>query len=109
RPIGQLPSPVVRRRSAVLLALVALLALAFAAAPAARAVDRAGLRATLGTLHARLGSSAGAYVVDLGDGAVLYRHRETLALAPASNEKLFVTASALLRFGATGTLQTSLA
>jgi serine-type D-Ala-D-Ala carboxypeptidase/endopeptidase (penicillin-binding protein 4) len=99
----------VRRRSAVLLALVALLALAFAVAPAAQAVDRAALRSTLSTLHSRLGSSAGAYVVDLADGSVLYRHRETLALAPASNEKLFVTASALLRFGASGTLQTSLA
>jgi D-alanyl-D-alanine carboxypeptidase/D-alanyl-D-alanine-endopeptidase (penicillin-binding protein 4) len=99
----------VRRRSAVLLALVALLALAFAAAPAAHAVDRAGLRSTLAKLHNRLGSSAGAYVVDLGDGSVLYRHRETLALAPASNEKLFVTSTALLRFGATGTLATALA
>jgi D-alanyl-D-alanine carboxypeptidase/D-alanyl-D-alanine-endopeptidase (penicillin-binding protein 4) len=99
----------VRRRSAALLALVALLTLAFATAPAAHAVDAAGLRATLGKLQGRLGASAGAYVVDLADGSVLYRHRETLALAPASNEKLFVTASALLRFGATGTLQTSLA
>jgi D-alanyl-D-alanine carboxypeptidase/D-alanyl-D-alanine-endopeptidase (penicillin-binding protein 4) len=97
----------VRRRSA-LLALVALLA-ALALAPAARAVDRVGLRSTLATLHNRLGSFAGAYVVDQSDGSVLYSHRESLALAPASNEKLFVTATALLRFGASGTLTTSLA
>jgi D-alanyl-D-alanine carboxypeptidase/D-alanyl-D-alanine-endopeptidase (penicillin-binding protein 4) len=99
----------VRRRSAVPLALVAVL-LAFASlAPAAGAVDRAGLRSTLSTLHNRLGGSAGAYVVDLDDGSVLYAHRDSLALAPASNEKLFVTATALLRFGASGTLTTSLA
>jgi D-alanyl-D-alanine carboxypeptidase/D-alanyl-D-alanine-endopeptidase (penicillin-binding protein 4) len=97
----------VRRRSAVLLALVALLLLV--AVPAAQAVDRAGLRSTLSTLHNRLGTSAGAYVVDLTDGTVLYGHRDALALAPASNEKLFVTASALLRFGASGTLTTALA
>jgi D-alanyl-D-alanine carboxypeptidase/D-alanyl-D-alanine-endopeptidase (penicillin-binding protein 4) len=98
----------VRRRLAVLLALLALIALALAA-PAAQAVDRAGLRSTLTTLHDRLGGYAGAYVVDLADGSVLYSHRDSLALAPASNEKLFVTATALLRFGATGTLTTSLA
>jgi D-alanyl-D-alanine carboxypeptidase/D-alanyl-D-alanine-endopeptidase (penicillin-binding protein 4) len=78
-------------------------------APAAGAVDRAGLRSTLNTLHNRLGPVAGAYVVDLTDGSVLYAHRDSLALAPASNEKLFVTSTALLRFGAAGTLTTALA
>ena len=97
-----------RRRSAVLLTLVVLLAPALLA-PAAQAVDRAGLRATLTTLHNRMGPAAGAYVVDLADGSVLFAHRDSLALAPASNEKLFVTATALLRFGASGTLTTSLA
>ncbi|MCZ4492088.1 MAG: hypothetical protein JWP53_1019, partial [Conexibacter sp.] len=96
-----------RRRLLPLLALVALLAVALAA-PAAQAVDRAGLRATLAKLHGRLGTSAGAYVVDLADGQPLYAHRENLALAPASNEKLFTTATALLRFGATGALATTL-
>ena len=97
-----------RRRSAVLLTLVVLLAPALLA-PAAQAVDRAGLRATLTTLHSRMGPAAGAYVVDLADGSVLFAHRDSLALAPASNEKLFVTATALLRFGASSTLTTSLA
>ncbi|HWI74514.1 MAG TPA: D-alanyl-D-alanine carboxypeptidase/D-alanyl-D-alanine-endopeptidase [Baekduia sp.] len=96
-----------RRRPLLLLALVALLALALAA-PAAQAVDRAGLRATLTTLDNRLGPAAGAYVVDVATGDVLYAHRENLALAPASNEKLFVTSAALLRFGAAGTLPTKL-
>jgi D-alanyl-D-alanine carboxypeptidase/D-alanyl-D-alanine-endopeptidase (penicillin-binding protein 4) len=95
------------RRRLSLLALVALLALTVAA-PAARAVDRVGLRATLTTLHHRLGPAAGAYVVDLTGGEVLYSHRENLALAPASNEKLFTTAAALLRFGGSGTLPTTL-
>jgi D-alanyl-D-alanine carboxypeptidase/D-alanyl-D-alanine-endopeptidase (penicillin-binding protein 4) len=96
--------PVVRRPLlAVLLTLCALLA---GAAPAA-AVDRAGLRAVLAQLHARMGASAGAYVVDLRTGQPIYARRENLALTPASNEKLFVTASALLRFGPEGTLETS--
>jgi serine-type D-Ala-D-Ala carboxypeptidase/endopeptidase (penicillin-binding protein 4) len=87
------------------LALIAVLALL---APAAGAVDRAGLRSTLSKLHNRLGASAGAYVVDLTDGSVLYSHRDALALAPASNEKLFVTSAALMKFGPAGTLTTSL-
>jgi D-alanyl-D-alanine carboxypeptidase/D-alanyl-D-alanine-endopeptidase (penicillin-binding protein 4) len=95
------------RRRLSLLALVALLALVVFV-PAARAVDRAGLRSTLTTLHNRLGPAAGAYVVDLASGEVLYSHRESLALAPASNEKLFTTAAALLRFGASATLPTTL-
>jgi D-alanyl-D-alanine carboxypeptidase/D-alanyl-D-alanine-endopeptidase (penicillin-binding protein 4) len=90
-----------------LLPLLALLALAVAA-PAADAVDGAGLRSTLAKLHARMGPSAGAYVVDLSTGQPIYAHREDLVLAPASNEKLFVTAPALLRFGASGTLPTTL-
>jgi D-alanyl-D-alanine carboxypeptidase/D-alanyl-D-alanine-endopeptidase (penicillin-binding protein 4) len=98
---------IVRRRLLLLLALVALLALAVAV-PAAQAVDRAGLRSTLTTLHNRLGPAAGAYVVDLASGDVLYSHRDSLALAPASNEKLFTTSTALLRFGVTGTLPTTL-
>jgi serine-type D-Ala-D-Ala carboxypeptidase/endopeptidase (penicillin-binding protein 4) len=98
-----------RRRSVPPLALLLVLLLGFVVPAAAGAVDRAGLRSTLSTLHDRLGGAAGAYVVDLTDGSVLYAHRDALALAPASNEKLFVTAAALLRFGATGTLTTSLA
>jgi len=95
------------RRRLSLLALVVLLALV-ALVPTARAVDRAGLRSTLTTLHHRLGPAAGAYVVDLSTGEVLFGHRDNLALAPASNEKLFTTASTLLRFGGSGTLATTL-
>jgi D-alanyl-D-alanine carboxypeptidase/D-alanyl-D-alanine-endopeptidase (penicillin-binding protein 4) len=97
----------VRRRLLPLLALVVVLVIAVAA-PAAQAVDRAGLRSTLAKLQPRMGSSAGAYVVDLTTGEPIYAHREDLALAPASNEKLFVTAAALLRFGPSATLPTTL-
>jgi D-alanyl-D-alanine carboxypeptidase/D-alanyl-D-alanine-endopeptidase (penicillin-binding protein 4) len=106
RPLRRLPSQAVRRRLS-LLVLVALLALTVLA-PTARAVDRASLRSTLTTLHHRLGPAAGGYVVDLANGDVLFSHRDSLALAPASNEKLFTTAAALLRFGGSGTLPTTL-
>ncbi|HMJ32837.1 MAG TPA: D-alanyl-D-alanine carboxypeptidase/D-alanyl-D-alanine-endopeptidase [Baekduia sp.] len=95
-----------RRRPFLLLALAALLALAVAAP--AQAVDRAGLRSTLAKLQPRMGTAAGAYVVDLTTGDPIYAHQEDRALTPASNEKLFVTATALLRFGPTGTLPTTL-
>ena len=98
-----------RRRLPPLLALLSALLLALAGwASPAPALDRATLRATLAKLHARLGSSAGAFVVDLTTGEPLFAQRENLALAPASNEKLFTTAAALLRFGPNGTLSTEL-
>lgn len=96
-----------RRRSAVL-ALASLLVLA-AWAPSAGAMTTGTLHALLNKLHNRLGSAAGGYVVDEASGTVLFSHRPTLALAPASNEKLFTTAAALLRFGPTDTLQTTVA
>jgi D-alanyl-D-alanine carboxypeptidase/D-alanyl-D-alanine-endopeptidase (penicillin-binding protein 4) len=95
-----------RRLPPLLLALlVALLALLPASA---QALDRAALRSSLGTLAGRMGASAGAYVVDLGTGEPLFARNENLALAPASNEKLFTTSTALLRFGPAGTLNTEL-
>lgn len=98
--------PVVLRRLPPLLA--ALLVLALVAAGPAAALTPAGLHASLARLHAQLGSSAAALVVDADSGATLFSRRAGLALAPASNEKLFVTSSALLRFGADGTLDTTL-
>src|SRR5690349_6378440 len=96
------------RRRCTVLALASLLVLA-AWAPSAGAVTTGTLHALLTKLHSRVGSAAGAYVLDEGSGAVLFSHRPDLALAPASNEKLFVTATALLRFGPTDTLQTTVA
>jgi D-alanyl-D-alanine carboxypeptidase/D-alanyl-D-alanine-endopeptidase (penicillin-binding protein 4) len=96
-----------RRRSAVL-ALASLLALAVLA-PSAGAVSAASLRSLLTKLHQRVGSVAGAYVVDEDTGSVLFSARPTLALSPASNEKLFVTSTALVRFGPSDTLRTTVA
>ncbi len=52
------------------------------------------------------GASAG-YVLDTTTGRVLAAVRADARLNPASVEKLYTTSTALLRFGPTGTLQTS--
>jgi len=78
--------------------LVACIAL-LAAAPA-HALDRAALRAKLARETAKLGGASGAQVADLDTGTVLFSRRPDLSLVPASNEKLFVTATALLTLGA---------
>ena len=52
------------------------------------------------------GPAAGALVVDGADGRVLYSLRPDSPRVPASNEKLLVTAAALLRYGSEGTLTT---
>jgi D-alanyl-D-alanine carboxypeptidase/D-alanyl-D-alanine-endopeptidase (penicillin-binding protein 4) len=70
-------------------------------------VDAAGLRSTLQTLEGRLGPSASAMVVDLDSGKTLFSNRPDLALAPASNQKLFTTTGGLLRFGPAATLDTT--
>jgi D-alanyl-D-alanine carboxypeptidase/D-alanyl-D-alanine-endopeptidase (penicillin-binding protein 4) len=53
-----------------------------------------------------MGSHAGAYAVDLGSGRVIYSRNANLALAPASNEKLLTTSTALIRLGPDTTLDT---
>jgi D-alanyl-D-alanine carboxypeptidase/D-alanyl-D-alanine-endopeptidase (penicillin-binding protein 4) len=78
--------------------LVAWIALA-APAPT-HALDGAQLRTKLTRETAKLGAASGAHVVDLDAGTVLFSRRPDLALVPASNEKLFVTATALLTLGA---------
>jgi D-alanyl-D-alanine carboxypeptidase/D-alanyl-D-alanine-endopeptidase (penicillin-binding protein 4) len=89
-------------------ALVALaVVLSFAVAGPAHALSAAGLRTKLSNESKLLGGSSGARVVDLDTGEVLFAKRDDLPLAPASNEKLFTTSVALLRFGAGGTLNTS--
>ncbi|HEX4806282.1 MAG TPA: D-alanyl-D-alanine carboxypeptidase/D-alanyl-D-alanine-endopeptidase [Conexibacter sp.] len=88
------------RRLALLLAGVVLAAWSGAAAGAP--LD--GLVAR-GLARAR-GASAG-YVLDTTTGRVLASVRADARLNPASVEKLYTTSTALLRFGPTGTLQTS--
>lgn len=83
--------------------LVALLVLA----PAARA---AGPEATVRALDRQMrwaGAASGALVVDLGDRREVYARRPDAGRVPASVNKLFVTAAALLRLGGATTLETA--
>jgi serine-type D-Ala-D-Ala carboxypeptidase/endopeptidase (penicillin-binding protein 4) len=74
----------------------------------APALDASALRANLAKESRRLGPYAGAVVRDLDTGQTLFSRRPSLALAPASNEKLLVTSAALLRMGPDRTLKTKL-
>ncbi|CAA9496014.1 MAG: D-alanyl-D-alanine carboxypeptidase [uncultured Solirubrobacteraceae bacterium] len=93
--------PVRRTLPGLLIAWIAL----GGAAPA-QALDGAALRAKLTRETAKLGPASGAHVVDLDAGTVLFSRRPDLALVPASNEKLFVTATALLTLGPDARLET---
>ncbi|MCW3010812.1 MAG: hypothetical protein JWO90_1216, partial [Solirubrobacterales bacterium] len=86
--------PLLRTTPGLVLAWVVLLV-----APA-HALDGPQVRAKLGAESARLGSAAGAHVVELDTGTVLFSRRPDLSLVPASNEKLFTTATVLLTQGA---------
>jgi serine-type D-Ala-D-Ala carboxypeptidase/endopeptidase (penicillin-binding protein 4) len=87
--------------------LVALVIVGLLALPAgAFALDGSSLRRAWDKRERRMGSHAGAYVVDLGTGRVLYRRNAERALAPASNEKLLTTSAALVRLGPETTLDT---
>jgi serine-type D-Ala-D-Ala carboxypeptidase/endopeptidase (penicillin-binding protein 4) len=88
--------------------LATLLALAAPAAWAAPvfAYDAVDLRGTL-TREMRLASPASsAYVRDLDSGRQLFALRASSARVPASVEKLYTTATALLRLGPRATLDT---
>jgi serine-type D-Ala-D-Ala carboxypeptidase/endopeptidase (penicillin-binding protein 4) len=90
------------RRLTFLIALVVLVA-----APSAHA---AGLAATTKVLQremARAGGSSGAYVLDLGSGTELYASKPDVGRMPASVNKLYTSATALLRYGADGRLTTT--
>lgn len=91
-----------RRFTATLLALAALLA---GAAPAA-AISESTLRTTIAREMAKGPAASGAYVRDMDSGAELYALRENVVRIPASVEKLFTTSAALLRLGPSATLQT---
>ncbi len=91
-----------RRFSALLATLVA----ALAAADPALAIDAPALQAKLQREIALAGGGSGAYAVDLETGRELVAVRESTPRIPASVEKLFVAATALLRFGPKGTLVT---
>jgi D-alanyl-D-alanine carboxypeptidase/D-alanyl-D-alanine-endopeptidase (penicillin-binding protein 4) len=89
----------------LLATLLALAATAAGAAPAA-AYDAAALKTALAREMARASPSSSAYVRDLTSGRELYALRATTARVPASVEKLYTTATALLRLGPLATLDT---
>ena len=89
-----------------LAAAVVVLWVLLGAAPAS-AIDAYTLGQKLSAESRLLGSRAGVRVVDLETDRVLFSAGENRVLAPASNQKLYTTASALLRFGPGGVLTTT--
>lgn len=92
-----------RRRLIPALLLAVLLVLPSSAS----ALTPAKLTAALNAQMRQAGSSSAAYVMELNGDDVLYSVRPDRALMPASVNKLFTTATALRRFGAAATLDTS--
>jgi D-alanyl-D-alanine carboxypeptidase/D-alanyl-D-alanine-endopeptidase (penicillin-binding protein 4) len=88
---------------------IALLAAALCAllAPAAHAAGPARTKQILERAMAQAGSGSGAYVVDLDTGRALFDDDGSVARVPASVEKLYTSATALIRYGAEGTLSTN--
>ncbi|MEA2139897.1 MAG: hypothetical protein QOG56_3047 [Solirubrobacteraceae bacterium] len=89
----------------LLAVLLTLVAAAAGAAPAA-AFDDADLHSALAREMRRASPSSSAYVRDLGSGRVLFALRPSTTRVPASVEKLYTTAAALLRLGPRATLDT---
>ncbi|HWF74297.1 MAG TPA: D-alanyl-D-alanine carboxypeptidase/D-alanyl-D-alanine-endopeptidase [Solirubrobacteraceae bacterium] len=54
------------------------------------------------------GGSNGALVVDLSTGQTLYAYKANVGRLPASNEKIYTTSTALLRYGPSTTLKTTI-
>jgi D-alanyl-D-alanine carboxypeptidase/D-alanyl-D-alanine-endopeptidase (penicillin-binding protein 4) len=73
----------------------------------ARTPQSSLVRALRGSLRAA-GPHSGAYVVDLNTGQALFSAAATTGRLPASVEKLYTTSTALLRFGPSATLTTSI-
>lgn len=81
-------------------------ALACLAPVPAGAESTSALRRALASGMGSAGSGSGAYVLDLTERKVLFNSRGATRRMLASNTKLFTTAAALERFGASGALQT---
>ena len=87
--------------------MIAALACACLAAPAASgATPEQALSRALARQMGAAGSHSGAIAVDLDSGRTLFARRPDIARAPASNEKLYTTASALVALGPRGHLTT---
>jgi D-alanyl-D-alanine carboxypeptidase/D-alanyl-D-alanine-endopeptidase (penicillin-binding protein 4) len=81
---------------------------ALAGPPAALGLDTATLRKKLAAEARHLSSTSGAYVRDLVTGRTLYGRNSSVARTPASNEKLLVTSTALVKYGPDAKLRTNL-
>jgi D-alanyl-D-alanine carboxypeptidase/D-alanyl-D-alanine-endopeptidase (penicillin-binding protein 4) len=92
----------VRRALAPIVVVLALLPVASAWGGASETTLR---RSLAGQMRAA-GARSGALVVDLANGRTLFNLRADTARVPASNEKIFTTSSALIRFGPSGHLTT---
>ncbi|HVL96141.1 MAG TPA: D-alanyl-D-alanine carboxypeptidase/D-alanyl-D-alanine-endopeptidase [Solirubrobacteraceae bacterium] len=75
-------------------------------AGAATAGDAAATRSALAAQMRWAGAGSGAHVVDLDTGTTIYSLRPDGARVPASVQKLYTTATALLRLGTDATLAT---
>ena len=104
-----------RPRPSGLVGLIAAVALLLAPAPAAQALDAATLRAVLAREMRATSAFSGAYVRDVdpagagGPASTLFAQNEDVARIPASVQKLYTTATALLRFGPDARLVTTVA
>ncbi len=94
-------------RWGAVLAVLSVLA-ALPAAAAAQPTPAQALTSALNSGMSKIGRQAGAYVVDLSTGQTLYSRAAGVGRMPASVQKLYTTSTALLRFGPTATLTTTL-
>jgi D-alanyl-D-alanine carboxypeptidase/D-alanyl-D-alanine-endopeptidase (penicillin-binding protein 4) len=102
-------------RAVALALLGAILGVAGGAAPATAsptpsqtAAAQKTLRGALTRQYGQLGRYSGAYALDLTTGRSLYARNPDTPRLPASVEKLYTTSTALLRFGPSATLSTTL-
>jgi D-alanyl-D-alanine carboxypeptidase/D-alanyl-D-alanine-endopeptidase (penicillin-binding protein 4) len=95
------------KRFALLCAVLAAVGSVSPATPAL-AFSKAEVQKRIAAALLHSGASSGAFVTDLTAGEPLYAARADLARVPASNEKLYTTATALGRFGPSARLSTEL-
>jgi D-alanyl-D-alanine carboxypeptidase/D-alanyl-D-alanine-endopeptidase (penicillin-binding protein 4) len=94
-------------RSPILATLLVLAAAAAGAVPQAFAYSETDLKTRIAREMSRAGTYSGAYVRDMDSGEELVAVRENIVRIPASVEKLYTTATALLRLGPSATFRTS--
>jgi serine-type D-Ala-D-Ala carboxypeptidase/endopeptidase (penicillin-binding protein 4) len=92
----------VRRALAPIAAVLAVLLVG----PAWAGAPESSLKRSLTGQMRAAGASSGAMVVDLANGRTLFTLRADTARIPASNEKIFTTSAALIRYGPSGRLTT---